>query len=549
MSMSTESETTAEYGYKLLDIHCSSCGAPATYDIVQHTYTCAYCGNKTGINEALAEKQGFRDLRQQQLGEQRATFHAASAHCSGCGATIVFPENEPLANCSFCGRALVRKEYLKTHEFPELIIPFRLTKEEAKARFEEWCNANSSKKEAKHLRSCIDDIEGYYLPFELVRGPIDCLVSREGASRTFACGGFLNGIFVNTSAQLDNLTLNGMEPFDLSELQEFDFGYLAQQKVKVLDIDKKQLEQRVAQEVAAGYTPIVEKTMESKNIDISPNTGQLLRTPVLLPVYYIRRGDVCAAVNGQTGKVAVRSETTRKSMPWWIRPIVATLVVFLAAFAIASYLLQNIEGGLMMAGMITLVMGLVFYTGFSNAYEGSGRKTLDPEIFTSNKVFVRGPDGRLQPYAGTIEEEPVEPMFFEDIDGERTRVRIRFTSAWRTIKMIALGLVVMFLPVIVAFVLSGFDYQNLDVAGSAVWLCIFVIVVPAYFIKMGRIDIYENPYVYRIDENGRSHKVRMKSRTVTVLDVVKALFSPGFIVAGLTLVLFFVMSVYLVMGG
>ena len=164
-------------------------------------------------------------------------------------------------------------------------------------------------------------------------------------------------------------------------------------------------------------------------------------------------------------------------------------------------------------------------------------------------MFVRGPDGTLQPYAGTIAEDPVEPMFFEDIDGERTRVRIRFTSVGRTIKMIALGLVVMFLPVIVAFVLSGFDYQNLDVGGSAVWLCIFVIVVPAYFIKMGRIDIYENPYVYRIDDNGRSHKVRTKSRTVTVMDVVKALFSPGFIVAGLALVLFFVMSVYLVMGG
>ena len=547
--MGDEIEIAVEYGYKLLDIHCSSCGAPANYDIVQHAYTCAYCGNKTGISEALAEKQGFRELRQRQLGEQRASFHATGAHCSGCGATIIFLENEPLTSCSFCGRALVRKEYLKTPEFPELIIPFRLTKEEAKERFAEWCAENSSKKEAHHLLPLLDEIEGYYLPYELVRGPIDCTVSREGASRTFKCGGFLDGIFVNASEQLDNLTLNGMEPFDLTELQEFDFGYLAHQKAKVLDIDGKQLERRVAQEVASSYTPIVEKTMETRNVDVDPNVGQLMRMPVLLPVYYIRRGDVCAAVNGQTGKVAVRSESVRKSMPWWIRPIVATLVVFVAAFAIASYLLQNLEGGLLMAGMITLVMGLIFYTGFSNAYEGSGRKTLDREIFTSGKMFKRRRDGTLIPYEDAIAEDPVEPLFFEDVDGERTQVRIRFTTVTRTIKMLALGIAVIFAPVIVAFVLSGFNYQSLDIAGSAVWLCIFVPVVPAYYIKMGRIDIYENPYVYRIDENGREHKVRTKSRTTTVTDVVKALFSPGLIVAGLALVLFFVMSVYLVMGG
>ena len=549
MSMSNAPETAVEYGYKLLDIHCSTCGAPATYDIVKHTYACAYCGSETGISEALAEKRGFRDLHQKQLGAQRESFHAASAHCSGCGATVILPENEPLASCSFCGRALVRKEYLKAREFPELVIPFRLTGEEAKARLAEWCAANSSKREAKHLRECLDEIEGYYLPYELVRGPIDCTVSREGTARKFECGGFLDGIFVNTSKQLDNLTLNGMEPFDLSELQEFDFSYLAHQKVKVLDIDEKQLEWRVAQEVASEYTPVVEKTMETRNIDVEPHTGQLLRMPVLLPVYYIRHGDVCAAVNGQTGKVAVRSERVRKTLPWWIRPIAATLVAFLAAFAIASFLMQNIEGGLMMAGMFTLVMGLIFYTAFSNAYEGTARKELDPEIFTSDTVFARGPGGMLQPYAGMIAEDPVEPLFFEDIDGERTQVHIRFTTVSRTIKMLALGIAVIFLPVIVAFVLSGFDYQNLDIVGSAVWFCIFVPVVPAYYIRMGRIDIYENPYIWRIDENGRKRKVRTESRTVRIRDVVKALFSPGFIVAGLAIVLFFCMSVYMTMGG
>ena len=325
-------------GFELLNIRCSTCGAPAVYDIVKHSYSCEYCGSSTGIGEALKQKKGFRALRRQELRKQGDDFNAATSTCSGCGAQIVFPENEVLQSCSFCGRALVRGDYLKTNDFPELIIPFRLMPDEAKERLLAWCNRNAVKREAKHLRPCLDGVQGYYLPFELIRGPIDCSVSREGAKRTFECGGFLTSVFVNTSAQLDNLTLNGMEPFDLRELQEFDFGYLAQQKAKVDEVDAKTLDARVKEEVSASYRKEVQKALETKSVDISPRTENLMRMPVLLPVYYVSTGNVRAAVNGQTGKVAVRSETVRKTMPWWIRPIAATLAVFAAAFAIATWL-------------------------------------------------------------------------------------------------------------------------------------------------------------------------------------------------------------------
>jgi hypothetical protein len=284
-------------------------------------------------------------------------------------------------------------------------------------------------------------------------------------------------------------------------------------------------------------------------VSIDPHSDSLLKMPVLLPVYYVRKGNVCAAVNGQTGKVAVRSEKTHKTLPWWIRPIALTIAVFAISFAVVTWFTGVIEVGLYGGGAFTLVMGLIFYTAYSNAYEGEGRRTLDPEIFTSDGVFERAADGTLHASNETITRNPVEPIFFEDIDGVRTRVHIRFTTASRVFKMILLGLFVMFLPIIVAFVLNGFDYHGLHPEGAAVWLCIFVPVVPAYILKMGRIDIYENPYVYAIDESGRKHKVKTKSRTTTVLDVVKMLFTPPLIVAGLALVLFLVVDVYLVLGG
>ena len=43
----------------LLSIHCRTCGAPTAYDIVRHTYACAYCGGLTGVEQGLKEKKAF----------------------------------------------------------------------------------------------------------------------------------------------------------------------------------------------------------------------------------------------------------------------------------------------------------------------------------------------------------------------------------------------------------------------------------------------------------------------------------------------------------
>ena len=53
-----------------------------------------------------------------------------------------------MTGCAFCGRALVRKDYLASDELPELIIPFRLTPDEAKELLLAWCNRNAGKREA-----------------------------------------------------------------------------------------------------------------------------------------------------------------------------------------------------------------------------------------------------------------------------------------------------------------------------------------------------------------------------------------------------------------
>ena len=319
---------------KITEIYCPNCGAPASFDIVRQQYVCGYCGGQVGIKEALQEKQGFRELHKGKMNDSLKSYRLMQANCSGCGATLVFEENEALSNCAFCGRSLVRTEYLSAKNMPESVIPFRVTEKEAKDLLTKWCGENKGKAEARKLKSLIPELKGFYLPYELVRGPVHMTVSRMDMGSRYDCEGFINDEFVNRSKQLDNLLLDGMEPFDLDEITEFDFAYVAGQRVKISDISDKDLEIRVKEETAQTYTPSLSKTMETKALDVYTDVSSAFRLPTLLPVYYISDGDLMAAVNGQTGKVVGELPVSRPKQLAFFGGIGAA--VFAAIFLISS---------------------------------------------------------------------------------------------------------------------------------------------------------------------------------------------------------------------
>ena len=514
------------------DVRCPSCGAPARFDIIKQQYLCGYCGGTVGIKEAQTQKKGFRRLQRTKIKESAGQYSLMQASCSGCGATLVFPEGEAMTACAFCGRALVRTQYLASSELPELIVPFRITREEAADCLADWCRRNARKAEARHLRALADRLAGFYLPYELVRGPVRCGVSRMDGGRTYHCGGYVDNVFVSCSGQLDNLLLDGMEPYELDDLKEFDFSYAAGQRIKIGDIDEEQLRKRVGEEVGEDYAPVVRKTLETKAVTVDTDTSDMLRMPVLLPVYYIAEGNTMAAVNGQTGKVSVRAEKESHYyfLPWWLKAILATLLVSAAAFG--AFCLGGMEpsGALFITGMLALVLFIVSLCLYSDTVHNkfkveSGRKT-----FTSSGGPLRRVNGKLVQDKKEIEKPVTPPVFFENLDGESRPVKLVFSSFSRKLRMAVLAVLALFLPVIVALFLNGFDFDRLELGGSAVWFCIAVPVVPVYLLKFGIVDLHENPWIYLMKENGKTKRYRKKKekgdRRETLRMVLRLLFVP-----------------------
>ena len=497
--------------YTPINIYCSSCGAPAKFDIAGQVYRCAYCGGVTGIEEPLREKQGFRQAHRARLKEKRREFPLTSVQCAGCGAQVIFPQGEALTGCAFCGRSLVRQEYLGVEGFPEILIPFRIIEDQAKANLLQWCDKHRGKREAREIRRHIDELKGVYLPYELVKGPVSCTVSRRESS-AFHCRGFWEGSFVNTSKQLDNLLLDGMEPYDLNDVKEFDFSYLAGQRVKIRDTDGSETASRISGEIASQYRPFASKVMETRGVTVKADAGKMVTLSAVLPAYYLRAGNALAAVNGQTGKVAVREMRQRHMAPWWIRPILGSVGFPAIVYGVMKLLGAEQGACLFVAGILAVFLLFVLFTAYHNEFGGLGREDLPHRIFTSD-------DSR---------ETVSPPSFHMPVDGKEREVDLKFTTPGRLIKMVLLPFAVIFLPVILAFILNGFDYHGLTIGGAAVWLCISVPLAPVFVLKFGRLEIYEHPVIqYRTDDGRRKrYRAHRRSWKARLTDAKKLIFSP-----------------------
>ena len=495
---------------KIYDIHCPNCGAPARFDIISQNYHCSYCGSKVGIGEAVQQKQEFKKIHGEKMRTSLPSFELFQATCEGCGASVVFEENEALSNCAFCGRTMVRDKYLKTKDMPSCIIPFAITQQEAKKILDGWIAQNRNRKEAKLLSEYSAELRAFYLPYELIRGPVHLSVERMDRGKRYRCEGFINDEFVNCSKQLDNLLLDGMEPYDIEELKEFDLAYVAGHRVKTADITDKELEKRAETETEEIHKPVLSKTMETKALDVDADMSSVIKLPVLLPVYYISKDGLMAAINGQTGKLSVRSLKDRHYyfLPWWLKAVVATIVFTVISFLAFRIFKVDMMTSLILSGILAFFFIIVTLCMYSNTNRNSFKKVAGREIFTTGKNTFRRDLNGLVLSDEILERKIVEPVFFEKINEKEEAVKLRFTTPSRVIKMALMCLLALFLPVIIALLLNGFDFKRLELGGSAVWFCIMVPVTPIYLLKLGIEELYDKPLIYRLNSKGKWKRYR-----------------------------------------
>lgn len=95
-------------------------------------------------------------------------------HCESCGGEIVADENTAASVCPFCGNPVVMTGKLSGALRPDLIIPFKLDKQAAKAGLMKHLEGKKLLPKIFKDQNHIDEIRGIYVPFWLFYTEAGC---------------------------------------------------------------------------------------------------------------------------------------------------------------------------------------------------------------------------------------------------------------------------------------------------------------------------------------------------------------------------------------
>ncbi len=318
---------------RALDNKCPACGAPILYKPNLKKWKCDYCKSEFTLeemkkyNNASNEKNNIKEEIKTKIQKEKDNTNYYEYNCKDCGAKIIADENTAATFCVYCGNTAILKEKLSGKFAPDMIIPFKNEKEKAIEAFKSLNKGRPLMPNFFNDEKNIEKIKGVYIPFWLydvkVNGELD---ATSTTSTTWTVGDTVytktdtyrleregemsfNKIPVDGSTRFDNDIMNTIEPFNYSELEEYNHAYLSGFLAEKYDVDEetsfKDAEERslnsardtIKDDMGMGIKTIVNDTLAST---------KLLTKYVLLPVWMInvkyKDKFYTFAMNGQTGE-------------------------------------------------------------------------------------------------------------------------------------------------------------------------------------------------------------------------------------------------------
>ena len=349
----------------IVNYKCPCCGGPLAFSGASGKLECAACGNSFDT-EALEVMNVQPEAGRVEFDMEAEVFGAgdgmAACACKNCGAELVMDGTTAATECPYCGSPIVLSGRLEGGVKPEKVVPFVVTKEQAKKQFEDYFQGkrmlpNVFKSSANHIA----EMRRIFIPYWL----FDCeaeasavydaektTTSREDGYEVTRTRHYLlrregdmsfRNIPVDGSTKLDEKIAESLEPFDLTKAVPFTPAVLAGAMADSADIEAEACKSRAVARVersvenalsasVSGYS-----NLRARQKRVSSKGGKA--TPVLLPVWVIttdKDGKTYTfAINGQTGELTCDVPYDKRQATKW------GVGVFAAVFA-GGYLLLSI---------------------------------------------------------------------------------------------------------------------------------------------------------------------------------------------------------------
>lgn len=307
---------------------CPSCGAPITFDGTTGKLTCEYCEAQIDVSTMDDVNDLFDDsVVEEKVEREYCDFDGYK--CESCGAEIVTDEYTTATFCSFCGSPSMIKGRLTGAMKPELVIPFRIPKEQAVQAYKKWTGTGLVTPSGFKKQSTIEKITGIYVPFWLydygTDAHVNAVAKKHRSERRgdtiynhtmhYNVGRHVAAEFdripADASQKMDDKTMDLLEPYNYGELKEFQMPYLSGYQSEKYSYDAAQMAPRVenrvkeyivaeARSTIKGYSSV---NVVGTNIKLNRRKSSYTLMPVWILNYKYKNKMYTFAMNGQTGKV------------------------------------------------------------------------------------------------------------------------------------------------------------------------------------------------------------------------------------------------------
>jgi hypothetical protein len=311
---------------------CPKCGGALKYEPGAPLVECAYCGRSIDLNQVDLIDGPAASLRQLRLGRLIEVSPWQEAQrilgCQACGAELTMTKHIA-RRCNFCGSTnVVVEDSQRQLQQPDGVMPFSINQDQAEAAiknlqqpgwdgFQVWSRAwfgqgqtflpLASPSESlatwrpwrRARNSKIGPLLGFYLPFWVFDSTVG--VAYNAGRAVHARNRFENIVYPGVST-LDSLTLEGIQPYDMSALVPYKPKLIADWPAQLYDSEVE----NVAEEAYSVMIELARREMgdSGQRYQISDSTYQLILLPVWAALLGRKDEPVLALVNGQTGKVA-----------------------------------------------------------------------------------------------------------------------------------------------------------------------------------------------------------------------------------------------------
>ncbi len=323
---------------------CPNCNSGLPFDPEKGLWVCKYCNSEFTLEDLKNEN------KEQTSNDSNIDLY----ECPSCGAQILADENTTATFCVYCKNPAIIKSRLKENFKPEYIIPFKTTKQDAIYAFENFKKNKWFVPDEFNDSKTIQEISGIYIPFWLYNCDVKAHFTATGYRiKTWRSGNYrytktdtysviragnmgYNRVPADGSKRFDDSIMDSIEPFDYSELKEFDYSYLSGFLSEKYDVSvdealiraQNRIENTSKQKLQStvlGYTRL---SINNYHADLINTSNEYVLLPVWLLNTKYKDKIYTFAMNGQTSKLIGNIPVSIKKM------ILKGLLIFLSLNAI-----------------------------------------------------------------------------------------------------------------------------------------------------------------------------------------------------------------------